>query len=376
MDVSESNEIILYLLKIHPRHWTTFGNRTDIPDSRWSDSYEGLIREYMILTNKLKEEDVFNVEGTKLYYGNLPIGKKFPMYGISRNNIAESVANQTKMNNIRMCIPPIAVGLWINSALDIVKDYMKEIKKVNGSNIPFTYLATRSMTQSRERFKNSSVTNVIETTNIISVILNENCGKHNRKRKVMVLKEQGIKCSCSYFNQYEMLCPHILAAMQYLKQTKMLDADQIVILVNRSYKIFMCVDQICNDIEHYGYERDIKSDLYDVVGTYEVEDSLLPPPAYKHSTISGQKRRFAGKGEVRSNNTQRTKVGDKQSSRYTKGGQNTRVKYYNNYELKYYRSLTEMGFFDIKQPFNEHKIDIEKKYNTWRKIIISPKREV
>ena len=34
MDLSESNEIILYMLRIHPRHWTTFGNRSDIPDSR------------------------------------------------------------------------------------------------------------------------------------------------------------------------------------------------------------------------------------------------------------------------------------------------------------------------------------------------------
>ena len=75
------------------------------------------------------------------------------MYGVSRNNVAESVANQTKMNNIRMYAPPIAVDVWINSAMTIVQDYIKEIQKGNDENIPYTYLAARSMTQSRERFK-------------------------------------------------------------------------------------------------------------------------------------------------------------------------------------------------------------------------------
>ena len=64
------------------------------------------------------------------------------MYGVSRKNIAESVANQTKMNTIRMCIPPIAVGIWINSAMTIIQDYIKKVLKVNDENIPYTYLTT------------------------------------------------------------------------------------------------------------------------------------------------------------------------------------------------------------------------------------------
>ena len=154
------------------------------------------------------------------------------------------------------------------------------------------------MTQSRERFKNSLITNIIETPNVISIILKENCGKHNRKRKVSVLKDQGTRCSCSYFNQYEMICPHILAAMQYLKRVRVISADQMIMLVNKSYKDFLCVDKICKDIVNYGYERLINSDLYQVVEEYEEEDSLLPPPAYKNSTINGQKRWFTSKGEI------------------------------------------------------------------------------
>ena len=86
------------------------------------------------------------------------------------------MANQTKLNNIRMCIPPIAVCVWINSAMTIIHDYIKETQKMNDENIPYMYLAPRSMTQSRENFKNSSFTNIVETPNLISIIIPEKCG--------------------------------------------------------------------------------------------------------------------------------------------------------------------------------------------------------
>ena len=49
----EEKEIMLYIyiLKIHPRHWTTFANRSDIPDSRWKSCYEEQIRLLLVLTN-------------------------------------------------------------------------------------------------------------------------------------------------------------------------------------------------------------------------------------------------------------------------------------------------------------------------------------
>ena len=56
MDLVEPNKIILYILRIHPRYWTTFGNRSNISDSRWNDSYEDLLRQYMIVTNTVDEK--------------------------------------------------------------------------------------------------------------------------------------------------------------------------------------------------------------------------------------------------------------------------------------------------------------------------------
>ena len=42
--------ILLYLLKIGPYHWTTFGNRYDITDSNWNKYYEDMIKELYVKT--------------------------------------------------------------------------------------------------------------------------------------------------------------------------------------------------------------------------------------------------------------------------------------------------------------------------------------
>ena len=86
---------------------------------------------------------------------------------------------------------------------------------------------------------------------------------------------------------------------------------------------------------------------------YDEEEKLLPPPAYKVTSASGQKRRFPSQGDVKKGKVHRTKQNETCSNRCTKGGYNTKVKYYSTYELKYYASLSKMGFFDIKQPFDE-----------------------
>ena len=45
MDLEEvmNYEIIIYIMKIHPRHWTVFGNRHDISDESWKGLYENYL---------------------------------------------------------------------------------------------------------------------------------------------------------------------------------------------------------------------------------------------------------------------------------------------------------------------------------------------
>ena len=55
-----------------------------------------LLHNLLVETETLSEEDVKEVKDDNLYYGNIPHGKKFPMFGVSRNNVSESVANVSK----------------------------------------------------------------------------------------------------------------------------------------------------------------------------------------------------------------------------------------------------------------------------------------
>ena len=43
------------------------------------------------------------------FYGNLPLGKKSRLFGISRNHVSESQAHATNRNGIRSIIPPLGV---------------------------------------------------------------------------------------------------------------------------------------------------------------------------------------------------------------------------------------------------------------------------
>lgn len=68
--------ILLYLLKIHPYHWTTFDNRYDIKDSNWIIYYEDMIKELFVKTKTLTEQEVASLDTSNYYFGNLNKGKK------------------------------------------------------------------------------------------------------------------------------------------------------------------------------------------------------------------------------------------------------------------------------------------------------------
>ena len=51
----------VYLLRIHPRHWTVFGNLTSINDDTWMPQYAAILRGYMIRTQTGDAEDISNL---------------------------------------------------------------------------------------------------------------------------------------------------------------------------------------------------------------------------------------------------------------------------------------------------------------------------
>ena len=44
LNTNDCHDILVYLMKIHPRHWTIFGNRRDIPDTRWKETYDDFLK--------------------------------------------------------------------------------------------------------------------------------------------------------------------------------------------------------------------------------------------------------------------------------------------------------------------------------------------
>ena len=72
-------EIIIYIMKTHPRHWTVFGNRHDISDASWNGLYEDYLLIMMVNAGCIQNNDIDLFPKEKLYDGNLPHEKKFKM---------------------------------------------------------------------------------------------------------------------------------------------------------------------------------------------------------------------------------------------------------------------------------------------------------
>ena len=117
------------------------------------------------------------VEMRKIYFGNIPIGKKFPMFGISRNNIAETVANTSKWSKIRSTIRPISISIWISYSLKILEEYKKRINSNFEGMVPYSSIGTRCIADNKRRMKVMEADNKKEYGNVVIVIINEKAGK-------------------------------------------------------------------------------------------------------------------------------------------------------------------------------------------------------
>ena len=77
----------------------------------------------------MTQKNLEQVPTSNLYFGNLPVGNKYPLFGICRNNVSESIANSHNMSNVRYTIPPISISLWIQNSIKILLNYKKRLKR-------------------------------------------------------------------------------------------------------------------------------------------------------------------------------------------------------------------------------------------------------
>ena len=141
---------MIYIIKIHPRHCPVFGNLTDILDSHWESEYQEYLLSMKVQSGQLTESEKSTFPKENVYYGNIPHGKKFKMWGVSRNNVAEVVAAQSKWFNIRYTIPPISIAIWIQQSINMIKKYLSQIGDLFSEKIPYTSIGVRNFEKNNE----------------------------------------------------------------------------------------------------------------------------------------------------------------------------------------------------------------------------------
>ena len=67
-------EIAVYIMRIHPRHWTVFGNLETIPDTYWIDNYATLLRVFFDRCGIMDTCDLDKLKNADLFFNNISIG--------------------------------------------------------------------------------------------------------------------------------------------------------------------------------------------------------------------------------------------------------------------------------------------------------------
>ena len=168
------------------------------------------------------------------------------------------------------------------------------------------------------------------------------------ERKVTMVDDEEIKCNCTLFNQYDMVCPHVMMAVNILRQMGNLQQDRYINSVKRYFPAYINVGMIHASMENWHLEYGMNKDIYEMVTDYDTNCCVQPPPPYKETTLTGKKRRIKSQGELSKGDYISTKKKPFKTSRFTEGGMKTKVKYYKSHELKYYGIIATKGYFDIK----------------------------
>ena len=104
----------------------------------------------IVHTGQLTDDDASSFPKEKLYYGNIPHGKKFKMWDVSRNNVAEVVAKNALVGNIRCTIPSISIALWIKQSMSMVNKFLQQIEDLQGKGIPYTSIGIRCFEENKK----------------------------------------------------------------------------------------------------------------------------------------------------------------------------------------------------------------------------------
>ena len=208
-----------YLLRIHPIHWTVFGNRPSLGgEDVWLRGYQ-----YLILNVRHKLGDCSQAAKSKLadfVDHSLPRGKMLPLFHVSRNNQAESSANLLNKSGIRHCIPAVGIDRFISlTAIKQMKHY-KEMVQRSVSNEQFMLPLglkwwEKSLSISMQNCRSIPVTSFYKDEYAEMQVECRVSGGRKKMEKVTISLE-GCTCTCCDWEMRRSLCPDIKVCLAEL----------------------------------------------------------------------------------------------------------------------------------------------------------------
>jgi len=125
--------VAIYLLKIHPRHWTVWANHPGSPDDEdalW-DAYANNVRDVIekfcpeLSAGQLAQRQRLTKYANRFRRHQVPAGKPFPLFGIRRNNSVEGEVQ--RMQNARERPPQYALP----SVIDVFQKTLDHFRNDN-----------------------------------------------------------------------------------------------------------------------------------------------------------------------------------------------------------------------------------------------------
>ena len=345
-------------MSIHPRHWCVMGNLEQLTDNIWLPGYMEKLKHYICLHKGLNDQECEHVMNEFQFYGNLPLGKKCRMFGISRNNVAESQANMAKINGIRSIIPPLSVKKWLEYAMTVLTKYFRKVKEMWNKKIPYTSIAISAYENNSSRLKFLNIEKIDHSVSVDVITISELCNEKIHERRCVVDNSNYTQCSCTYFQQYGTLCSHLMKCYIYLKHLGQVNA---MTFEKWSQNIMPSYMKICNvhqRIEKSKMTYDYATDMYDFKNKCCHSTDMKPPPTYKKSTSFTHQKRFKSKGESYGGNTQPVSNVSTKANKVTFAGKQTMARYLNKKQMEEYSHLSKKGFFHI---MNADRLDEMKK---------------
>jgi hypothetical protein len=206
-------KMALYLLLIHPIHWTVFGNHVSLPKSTWSVAYKQLILRCLLQLGMVSEDDdeeLVHLIVESQINCTVPRGQSFPLYFTCRNNNAEGMASAFRMLGIHHHPPPTAAHQFLKFAVENLKEYQNECERVD----PLVHqLTPLGMKWYNDYFENIGM----DSCQLhISAVRRG----HGPNTHVIVITKDEASCDCCHHDMTDSLCQHIRYALLSLESAR------------------------------------------------------------------------------------------------------------------------------------------------------------